>query len=124
MYKVTKRIEIAGCHSLRLNYSSPCSNLHGHNWIVHVEVEGEDLDENGMLVDFKHIKEVVNQLDHAHLNDIIPTNPTAENLCAWITKEVQARLNEHWKSDPMGTPSVVKVQVQESEGNVACYTTQ
>lgn len=107
MYTVKKRIEIAGAHQLKLPYPSKCSRLHGHNWIIEVTCQREDLDENGMVVDFSKIKEVVMQLDHQYLNEILKgINPTAENIAKWIADQI---------------PYCVKVSVQESEGNLAIY---
>ena len=59
MYTVTKRMEVSGAHALRLPYESKCTRLHGHNWIIEVTCRREELDENGMVVDFHHIKDVV-----------------------------------------------------------------
>ena len=108
MFTVTKRLEIAGAHKLQLNYESKCQNLHGHNWIIYVTCQSEDLNENGMVVDFKHISDVVKErLDHKYINKVLPfINPTAENIAKWICDNV---------------PHCIKVEVQESEGNVAIY---
>ena len=107
MYKVTKRMEIAGAHRLRLDYESKCQNLHGHNWIVVVHCRAKELDGNGMVCDFTHIKKMVqDKLDHKYLNDVVDFNPTAENIARWICDQV---------------PHCWKVEVQESEGNVATY---
>lgn len=107
MYTVTKRLEIAAAHRLSLNYESQCEKLHGHNWIIYVTCRREELNENGMVVDFKDISNIVKgKLDHAYLNDVIPGNPTAENIAKWICDSI---------------PFCVKVSVQESEGNVATY---
>ncbi len=107
MYTVKKRIEIAGAHQLKLPYPSKCARLHGHNWIIEVTCQREELDENGMVVDFSKIKEVVMQLDHQYLNAILKgINPTAENIAKWIADQI---------------PYCVKVSVQESEGNLAIY---
>ena len=107
MYTVTKRLEISAAHHLSLDYESKCKNLHGHNWIIYVTCQSETLDTNGMVVDFKHIKNIVsNMLDHQYLNDVLQCNPTAENIARWICERV---------------PHCVKVSVQESEGNVAVY---
>ena len=59
MYRVIKRMEISGAHKLELPYESKCRGLHGHNWIITVFSQSETLDENGMVVDFSHIKELV-----------------------------------------------------------------
>ena len=115
MYSVTKRIEIAGSHRLQLPYDSPCQRLHGHNWIISVEVISGVLTTQGMVVDFTSISKVVKQLDHRDLNEIFTFNPTAENIAKWIFDNVKKNLdNPH--------AEVSKVTVQESEGNIACYT--
>ena len=107
MYTVSKRIEVAGSHCLDLDYESPCRNTHGHNWIITVHCQNARLNQNGMVVDFGDIKKAVHgALDHRHLNDVVGVNPTAENIAAWICERV---------------PYCFKVEVQESEGNVAVY---
>lgn len=101
-------MEIAGSHKLNLDYESKCQNLHGHNWIVTVYLKGEVLNHNGMLMDFTHIKKQIHDvLDHQHINDIVEVNPTAENMSKWIC-------------DKLGD-MCYKVEVQESEGNIATY---
>jgi len=115
MYKVTKRIEIAGSHRLELPYDSPCQRVHGHNWIITVEVIAGILSCQGMVIDFTSISKVVKTLDHRDLNKILHCNPTAENIAKWIFDNVKKNLdNPH--------AEVSKVTVQESEGNIACYT--
>ena len=107
MYFVKKRMEIAGAHRLNLNYESKCANLHGHNWIVTVWCKSKTLDDNGMVIDFTHIKrEVQDKLDHKFLNDVVEFNPTAENIAKWVCEQI---------------PHCYRVAVQESEGNVATY---
>lgn len=107
MYYVSKRIEVAGAHRLTLDYESPCSQLHGHNWIITIHCRSETLNQNGMVCDFAHIKKLIHgALDHQNLNDLFSCNPTAENMARWIVEQV---------------PNAYKCEVQESEGNVACY---
>ena len=107
MYYITKRIEISTAHRLTLDYESKCTRLHGHNWIITVHCRAEELDANGMVTDFTHIKNVVtDKLDHTVLNEVVPFNPTAENLARWICEHI---------------PHCYRVDVQESEGNVASY---
>ena len=126
IYKVEKRIEVSGSHCLDLAYDSPCQNLHGHNWIIIVEVSGYHLNKNGMLIDFTHIKKVVMRLDHANINEVVGgINPTAENIAKWITDKVNVAIGQQDYDDGLDfemRPWVSKVIVQESEGNIACYT--
>lgn len=117
MYKVSKRMEIAGSHQLKLDYDSPCQNLHGHNWVITVYCKAEQLDQNGMVVDFAKVKKAIHgKLDHGNLNDIVDFNPTAENIAKWVADQIT----------PMCCPSgyCYKVDVQESEGNIATYEVQ
>lgn len=107
MYYVTKRMEVAGSHSLKLSYESKCKNLHGHNWIITVFCRASQLNADGMVCDFKHIKNKIHdKLDHGNLNEILPFNPTAENIAKWIVDSI---------------PECYKASVQESEGNIAIY---
>lgn len=104
-------MEIAGAHRLQLDYDSKCQNLHGHNWIVTVFCQSEELDQNGMVYDFMHLKDKVHgRLDHQMLNEVVDFNPTAENIARWIAEQVGE--------------TRYRVTVQESEGNVAEWTSE
>lgn len=107
MYTVTKRIEISAAHRLELDYESKCTNFHGHNWIITVHCRARELNANGMVVDFTDIKRAITDaLDHKCLNDVLPLNPTAENMARWICDRID---------------NCFRVDVQESEGNTASY---
>ncbi len=104
-------------HFLR-NYRGKCENLHGHNWRVEVEVMGNEIDEAGMLVDFKvlksALKRVIEPLDHRLLNEVPPfdvENPSSENLARYIFRRLQKELSVR----------VYRVTVWESENACATY---
>ena len=131
MFRVSQHLDFCYGHRL-LNYEGKCRYLHGHNGRAVITLEGLDLDNRGMLVDFGDIKRVVrtwidNKLDHSmilHEADpmlplfqqhqqpvfVIPHNPTAENIARVIFEFTQQQ----------GFP-VVEVTMWETPNSSAVY---
>lgn len=70
-----------------------CARLHGHTYAVKIRVEKEVLNEAGMIIDFRAIKDAVDILDHRHINDVfkeheVTVQPTAENIAVFIHDEL------------------------------------
>ena len=98
-YKLKTITEFASAHTLR-DYPGACSRMHGHNWKVELEAIATSLDDLGMGIDFKKMKNAANEvgdrMDHRYLNDLEPftkINPTAENIAAYMFQEISSRLN-------------------------------
>lgn len=107
MYYLKKTFEISASHHLKLSYKSKCEQLHGHNWLITIHCKSKELNAEGMVVDFTHIKSLIaDRLDHANLNEILPCNPTAENIARWICDQI---------------PQAYRVDVVESQNNEASY---
>lgn len=113
--------DFAAAHSL-CNYPGDCAKLHGHNWKVEAEVTASALNELGIGMDFKQIRQetkaICDNLDHCYLNEISPfdeINPTAENIAAFIFTELAKKLN----SD---TTQVSAITVWETERACVRYT--
>ena len=77
------------------------SHGHGHNYVIEVTLEGETDPVTGMVVDLKHLKEVIERevetpFDHRHLNFEVPpfdtVVPTAENVVVEIWKRLEPHL--------------------------------
>lgn len=91
--------DFSSSHQLR-NYRGKCENLHGHNFLVEVEVTGTKLDpDTGMLMDFKDLKKalalVLEELDHKHLNELdyfLELNPSSENLARFVYERLKPLL--------------------------------
>lgn len=93
-FEVSKEYFWAGAHYLR-DYNGPCERMHGHNWKVRVYVRCNKRDEQGLVVDFKHLERelltIRNRLDHQVVNEVPPfdeRNPCAENLALYFMEEL------------------------------------
>ena len=99
MFEVTVQAGFSSGHYLR-NYQGKCENPHGHNYKVFVTLVGETLDEAGLLLDFKLLKQVmrpvVDRLDHQMINDLEPfdveLNPSAENLARYFFQQTAQQM--------------------------------
>jgi 6-pyruvoyltetrahydropterin/6-carboxytetrahydropterin synthase len=120
MFEISSEAHFSAAHHLR-NYKGPCENVHGHNWIVRAVIRCEVLNELGIGIDFRTIKnalaETLKILDHADLNalfDPLGQNPSSENLAAYIYIKLEQTIN-----NPMC--AIVRVEVSETPGNTAAY---
>jgi len=95
MLCVVKEFTFDAAHNL-VSYHGKCEKLHGHTYKLQIVVCGEK-DEEGMVIDFTQLKELVNEyvlkyLDHAYINDIIQ-QPSAENIAQWIWDRIEVPLS-------------------------------
>lgn len=129
MIRLTRRYRFSASHLYRRPEWSEeenrarfgkCANLpgHGHNYRVYVTVAGEPDAATGFVVDLAALDgvvaaEVVERLDHRHLNEAVPEFgdgreiPSSENLVRWIRGRLEGRL-------PAGV-ELVGVRVEEDE---------
>ena len=121
LYELTVRSAFEAAHFIS-GYSGKCSRLHGHNWNIEAVVRGEELDELGMLIDFKVLKaelnKVLEELDHRFLNELksfAEENPTAENLARKIFERLSA--SEIFT----GTTKLYAVKVFETPNSCVTY---
>lgn len=94
-YELTVKGHFDAAHHL-YGYPGECRNLHGHTWDVEVTVAGTELDEIGIVYDFKTLKgdlgRVLGDYDHVLINEVEPfdrISPTAENLARVICERLQ-----------------------------------
>ena len=119
MFELVLQMGFSAAHSLR-GYEGVCERLHGHNWKVDVYLRRADLDDTGMVLDFKvakqHLGAVLDEIDHRHLNELAyfrEHNPTTESIARFITRELSARLPDSVRVD--------RVTAWESERCGATY---
>ena len=116
MFEVRVETSFSSAHHL-LNYKGKCENLHGHNWKVEVYAQGCELDKSNILVDFKTLKQYVNQvidyLDHKDLNELEEfkgESPSSEFIAKFIYYKVKEQI-----------PQVKRVNVWETATSRASY---
>ncbi len=124
MFEVSVEETFAAGHALR-NYHGKCENVHGHNYRVRVIIEGTDLDDAGLLVDFVELKRLlratIERLDHRFLNDIAPfdkLNPSAENMARYFYQEMSHGLGGGARQNPV---RVAEVKIWETDTATATY---
>jgi len=95
MFTLAIEDNFSSAHQLRA-YQGKCENLHGHNWKIILKVKGEKLNNIGLLIDFKDLKQILkkilNNLDHQNINTIYPfdkLNPSSENIAKYIFEQVE-----------------------------------
>ena len=123
MFEVTVEDTFAAGHYLR-NYKGKCENPHGHNYRVRVTLAGRELDQAGLLLDFKDLKRVmkpvIDYLDHRMMNDLEPfttLNPSAENLAKYFFDQTNERLKQHTN----GRVEIKRVPIWETDTSIATY---
>jgi len=119
VYELTVERDFSAAHLMR-GYPGACARLHGHNYRVLLSVEGDTLDDCGMLVDFAELKGafdgILDELDHRNLNEIPPfdeMNPSSENLARYIYERAGAAVPANVR--------VVSVTVYESATSSVTY---
>jgi len=121
MYELKIVSQFAAAHQLR-GFHGGCEHLHGHNWKVEVFVSGEKLPEDGLLIDFRVIKEktetLLDGLDHKFLNELEPfitLNPSSENMARYLFESLSRELNTE-------NIKISRITVWESDSACASYT--
>lgn len=88
-YTLNLKHHFDAAHNL-LNYKGVCAKMHGHRWVIEVEITTHKLI-NDMVVDFKKIKEIINYFDHQYLNELVSFNPTAERIAQYLFKQIKTK---------------------------------
>lgn len=120
MLTVTKIAEFHYAHYLP-DYDGCCSKMHGHTGIIEVEVRYSSVIDdknlstyNGFIIDFSDLKEIIQQevideFDHALLNDVLNETPTAENMVQYAVHKLYKKLGS----------SLIRVRIYETSTSYA-----
>ncbi|MBY0403004.1 MAG: 6-carboxytetrahydropterin synthase [Cyanobacteria bacterium] len=116
MFEVMVEDHFSAAHHL-LNYEGQCENQHGHNFVVRLWVQGEDLDQANLLIHNKKVKAalgaLLEQLDHTDLNEFhgfAGESTSSEFVARYIYRNMKKVI-----------PGVVRTCVYETPTAVAFY---
>lgn len=115
MFAISKQFSFCASHVLEgLPEGHQCGRLHGHNYIVEIELRAAELDATYFVVDYGDLspfRDIIDrELDHRHLNDVLPCPTTAECIARYLFERAQA----FW-------PQVSAVRVSETPKTWAEY---
>jgi 6-pyruvoyltetrahydropterin/6-carboxytetrahydropterin synthase len=120
VFEICVEAQFSAAHSLS-GYQGNCAQLHGHNWIVEVSVKCLELNNIGIGIDFRDIrqaiKNIVNDLDNSCLNEhpeFKDTNPSSENIARFLYRQLGEKINSV-------NAKVSKVKVSETRSAGAYY---
>lgn len=100
MYRITKEFHFSASHQLfGLPDDHQCARLHGHNYIVVVELASATLNQHGFVRDYLELAPlkayIDDHLDHRHLNDVLGDDcVTAERMAKHLYDWCAARWPE------------------------------
>jgi len=143
MYRIRKQFKVEYAHQLVHAFSRVCSDtIHGHSGIIEIFLKSEELNQDGMVIDFGEVKQLIKEYidswDHALVISqdmseeyiealqfnkklkIVNYNPTAENMAKDIFDNVRRLLepisirNDHWFK-------LEKVRIHETDTGYAEY---
>jgi 6-pyruvoyltetrahydropterin/6-carboxytetrahydropterin synthase len=116
LYSLRVEGSFSSAHNLR-GYKGKCEDLHGHNWRIEICIKSRQLDNIGMVQDFKYLKNKLNaaleKMDHKYLNKLSyfkKINPTSENIAKYIYDQLKG-----------GIPLLNSVTVWENNTSSATY---
>ncbi len=113
--RIVKSMRFDAAHFLNHDPEArPYSRMHGHSFVMEVEIEGEPGAETGWVVDFGDVNEALQELhdalDHRLLNEVEGLErPTLENIAIWAA----ARLKEKF-------PGLCAVRISRPSNGETC----
>lgn len=149
MYQLNTYTELEIGHRLMSSYAQKCRHGHGHCYKVDICVVSDGLNADGMVIDFKRLKEIVkqqldDQWDHGftlHKDDplvpafladaeherfhVLPENPTLEYMVKlWYgdLKEALIQLHEKHPEAIAEGARIKYVKASETTKNTCTYS--
>ncbi|MCU5745798.1 6-carboxytetrahydropterin synthase QueD [Staphylococcus sp. SQ8-PEA] len=97
-YELNKDFNFSAAHYIPSEDAGKCMRTHGHTYFVNLTIVGDSLDQNGFLVNFSELKQLVHgQFDHQLLNELPAfrdVSPSTEMVARTIYEIVQDHLKQ------------------------------
>ena len=116
--RIVKSISFDAAHFLDHDPDArPYARMHGHSFLMEVEIAGEPDPETGWVVDFGDVEEALKELhsalDHRLLNEVEGLErPTLENICRWVATRLQPKFSG-LKAIRISRPSIGETCIHE-----------
>ncbi|WP_341960761.1 6-carboxytetrahydropterin synthase QueD [Planococcus maritimus] len=119
-FELNKDMHFSAAHYIPADEAGKCAKMHGHTYHLNLTIAGDQLNDTGFLIDFKHLKDLVHKrYDHSVLNDhpeFSDTFPTTELLARQIHTLIQEMLDQ---TD--NQPKCLQVIVRETPTSYVIY---
>lgn len=122
-YELNKDMNFAAAHYIDHESAGKCQNVHGHTYFVNITIVGNELQDNGFLVNFQELKKIVHgEYDHTLMNDNIDyltVEPSTEVVAETIYKNIEEALKKYDND-----PKILQVIVRETPTSYVTYSEQ
>lgn len=149
MYNLTTYTELEIGHRLMTSYAQKCRHPHGHRYEVEITLSADALNPDGMVIDFKRLKEIVkaqldDQWDHAfalHQDDplvaahavddnnerfhVLPENPTLEYMVKLWYGDIKQAIEDLKEKHPESiaqSAKLLRIKASETSKNTCEYS--
>lgn len=120
VFEICVEAQFSAAHSLA-GYDGDCKHVHGHNWTVEVFVRCRELNDIGIGIDFRNIKQdirdIIKNIDHSYLNEhpeFKERNPSSENIARFLYLKLGEKINSN-------AAKVSRVKVSETRSTGVYY---
>lgn len=84
----TRKIAWDAAHRV-LRHESKCGTLHGHRYVAEITCEAVQLDDVGRVIDFGVVKEIIGKWVDDHFDHTTLVNPEDLRLLAWCVEDAK-----------------------------------
>lgn len=121
-FELNKDMNFAAAHYIDHESAGKCQNVHGHTYFVNITIVGNQLMDNGFLINFQELKKAVHgRYDHTMMNEhdefkYDQIEPSTENVAKAIYKTLKQELLKYDND-----PQVLQVIVRETPTSYVTY---